>query len=322
MSSIKSFFTGRNRQVIFCIVCISVSGFTSLCRSENGEKAGETDDKWKFMAVISGALAFAHYDNWQAGGTDSINLNGKLTAGAEWKSAKSSWDNLLEAEYGMSKVEEEDSRKSVDKLKLETRYLYELRKNWAAYLRLTGKAPMTEGYLYYEEPVDAVFDDERRDLYGVERVKIADAFEPLTLNEGLGIEVIAFQEEESLELKFHAGAGMSQLFCMNYYQEEDDEETESVLEFSEVESYQDYGAESGFDFRKNFSEIAYMTSKMDGFYGIDNNFFQLSWENAISVSISDYFGITVTAEMAYDELIIEETQWKTGTLLTLSYKFL
>jgi hypothetical protein len=111
--------------------------------------------------------------NWKAGGVNSLGFNTFLNYRANYKQGRASWDNEFDLAYGFVNNAGQGKRKSIDRLFLDTKYGYELSKNWGLFSSLTFLSQFDKGYLYN--------DDGTRSL-------ISDAFAPAFITNAWGFE--------------------------------------------------------------------------------------------------------------------------------------
>lgn len=111
--------------------------------------------------------------NWKAGGVNSLGFNTLLNYRANYKQGRASWDNEIDLAYGFVNNAGQGQRKTIDRLFLDTKYGYELSKNWGLFTSLNFLSQFDEGYNYK--------DDGTKDL-------ISDAFAPAFITAALGVE--------------------------------------------------------------------------------------------------------------------------------------
>lgn len=115
--------------------------------------------------------------NWKAGGVNSFGFNTMLNFKANYKKDKNSWDNEIDAIYGMVNNAGQGYRKTVDRLFLDTKYGRSLNANWDFAASLNFLSQFAKGYSYAKDSV------------GVERATlISDSFAPAFLTSALGFE--------------------------------------------------------------------------------------------------------------------------------------
>ncbi|MCR9250744.1 MAG: DUF3078 domain-containing protein [bacterium] len=98
----------------------------------------------------AGTLTFSNVtlSNWAAGGENSVSLNGFLGLFANYKKARTTWDNSLNLGYGLLKQGEGDFVKSDDKINFATKYGYQLNNEtskWYFSALLDFKSQFAEG---------------------------------------------------------------------------------------------------------------------------------------------------------------------------------
>ena len=103
---------------------------------------------WHYRGAGTLSFTQASFNNWAAGGENSIALNGMLITGANYKSTEYIWENGLILAYGMQKQGDLGFRKTTDKLELSTKFGYHAIKNWY-YSFLAGfMTQFDKGYKY------------------------------------------------------------------------------------------------------------------------------------------------------------------------------
>lgn len=111
--------------------------------------------------------------NWKAGGVNSLGFNSLLNYKANYKQDRNSWDNEIDLAYGFVNNSGQGGRKTVDRIYLDTKYGYELSKNWGLFTSLNFLSQFAEGYNYK--------DDNTREL-------ISDTFAPAFITSAWGLE--------------------------------------------------------------------------------------------------------------------------------------
>lgn len=83
--------------------------------------------------------------NWSAGGFSSISGIGQFNAFANRKKGRFAWDNSVALAYGLLAQDGQDAVKTDDRLELNTKYGYELKKAWYLAMLAQFKTQFTEG---------------------------------------------------------------------------------------------------------------------------------------------------------------------------------
>jgi hypothetical protein len=129
---------------------------------------------WKKKLNVAVNLNQASFSsNWKAGGVNSLGFNTLFNYKANYKRDRASWDNEIDLAYGFVNNAGQGQRKTIDRLYLDTKYGYDLSKNWGLFSSLNFLSQFDKGYLYN--------DDNTRSL-------ISDAFAPAFVTFALGFE--------------------------------------------------------------------------------------------------------------------------------------
>lgn len=97
--------------------------------------------------------------NWKAGGINSLGFNSLFNYKASYKEGKRSWDNELDLAFGFVNNSGQGYRKTVDRLFLDTKYGYELSKNWSVFSSLNLLSQFSKGYNYKEDGAKDLISD-------------------------------------------------------------------------------------------------------------------------------------------------------------------
>jgi hypothetical protein len=109
----------------------------------------DTTQGWKLGGVASLNATQTNLTNWASGGQNSISINGAFNAHANFKKGKNTWDNTLDLGYGLMKQgEEEDFRKTDDRIDLSSKYGREMYKSLYYAALVSFKSQMDNGYNY------------------------------------------------------------------------------------------------------------------------------------------------------------------------------
>jgi hypothetical protein len=107
--------------------------------------ADTTGKIWKTGGNIQLNMSQVSLTNWSAGGFSSVSGIAQLNAFANRKKGRFAWDNSVALAYGLLAQDGQETVKTDDRLELNSKYGYELKKAW--YLSLLGqfKTQFTEG---------------------------------------------------------------------------------------------------------------------------------------------------------------------------------
>lgn len=125
---------------------------TALLLLTIGVAQAQNDTIWRNGGLFNLNFNQANFYQWAGGNNNSLALNGLISVFAKYKKDNWSWDNTGEFALGAIKQGEEgDLRKTDDKIDINTKLGYELKKKY--YLSLLGgfKTQFTEGFVFNED---------------------------------------------------------------------------------------------------------------------------------------------------------------------------
>ncbi len=89
--------------------------------------------------------------NWTGGGVNSIGLNALLNYKANYRKGIHSWDNEIDLAYGILKTDGTGSRKSIDRIYLDTKYVRRINDKWDLFASGNFLSQFAEGFNYAVE---------------------------------------------------------------------------------------------------------------------------------------------------------------------------
>jgi hypothetical protein len=103
-------------------------------------------DGWKKSGIININMTQVSLTNWAAGGFNTISGIAMFNGTANWKKGRKAWDNSLILAFGGQQIANADPQKTDDRIELNSKYGYELKKS----LYLAGvfqfRTQFTEGF--------------------------------------------------------------------------------------------------------------------------------------------------------------------------------
>lgn len=118
------------------------------------------DTSW--TSEFSAGLNFnqaAFSGNWKSGGINSIAFGSIIAGTANYEKDKITWDNELELLFGIVNNEGDGSRKSNDRIFLDSKVGYKLTDKWGAYFSLNFLSQFAKGYHYNEDRTKTLISD-------------------------------------------------------------------------------------------------------------------------------------------------------------------
>jgi len=97
--------------------------------------------------------------NWKAGGVSSVGFNSVLNYQANYKEGRRSWDSDLDLAFGFVNNSGQGYRKTLDRMFFDTKYGYDINKNWAIFSSLTFLSQFSKGYSYDDDNVSYLISD-------------------------------------------------------------------------------------------------------------------------------------------------------------------
>jgi hypothetical protein len=97
--------------------------------------------------------------NWKGGGVSSFGFNSLFNYKANYKKDRTSWDNDIDLAFGFVNTKGQGYRKTMDRIFLDTKYGYELNKNWGLFTSLNFLTQFSEGYKYNDDNTSDLISD-------------------------------------------------------------------------------------------------------------------------------------------------------------------
>ena len=111
------------------------------------------DSTWTSNGVFTLNVAQTSFTNWAAGGDNQINLNSILHYRLRYAKTNTSWENIIEAQYGTLIFTKFKTKKTNDKLNFTSKFGYDASKKWKYSYYLSLKTQFTKGYKYPNDSV-------------------------------------------------------------------------------------------------------------------------------------------------------------------------
>lgn len=137
-----------------CLSLLAFLAFTSIASAQADSLA------WK--RKINLALNFnqaSFSSNWKGGGINSVGFNGLFNYKANYKEGRRGWDNEMDLAFGFVNNSGQGYRKTIDRLFVDTKYGYDLNKNWAIFSSLNFLSQFYKGYNYADDDTKVLISD-------------------------------------------------------------------------------------------------------------------------------------------------------------------
>jgi len=265
------------------------------------QKKPEEEPKYGWQKEMVGGINLTQtsLSNWTQGGENSfawqLNFNFKFINHQE----KYNWANSGKFTYGSTKIGDQEFRKSLDEIKLESVLTYKLGKHINPYAACTAETQFASGYNYGTDP----------------KTQISSFMDPGYFRESLGV---GYQPNEIVKSRF--GIALKQTITSDYpIPYADDPDTVDKIEKTKNE----FGAESVTDISWKITKNSLFTSKLELFYAFkafDET--DINWDSVFTVMISKYINININFKLFYDKDISKKRQIKQAIAFGFTYSFL
>lgn len=288
---------------------------TNLQAQDETEKSDTTYWKKDFRGGISFNQA-SFSDNWTGGGVNSIGLNAFLNYKANYKRGVHTWDNEIDLAYGVLKNEGQSSRKSVDRLFLDTKYGRALNKKWDFYTSLSFLSQFAEGFNYdaIEDPVTG----ETSDLL------ISNLFAPAFITSSWG-----FEYHPVDYFKLRLGPFSPRITVVSDDDVAPTGEEDGVLTRYGVEDGDNIRTEwLAFQMTADFNKDIAKNLNLKWKYILYANYEELAFDQidhrldvALTAKVNNFVDVGLGAIMIYDADQIDEVQFSQSLTLGIVYTF-
>lgn len=112
------------------------------------QEKNDTVKYWKRSGTFSANFSQVSLTNWAAGGESSMSGVFLLNYLANYKKDSLSWDNYISLGYGFLKNNDEELRKSTDRIEFNSKVGYNTGGNWNYAGLVSFKSQFTDGYNY------------------------------------------------------------------------------------------------------------------------------------------------------------------------------
>lgn len=146
------------KKIILALLFISsVHTFAQLNQvNANVEKTNivnnDTIDGWKKGGTLTFLLNQSAFSNWIAGGVNTVAGNVGVNYDFNYKKQDWTWDNKIILGYGLSSIKDQETRKTDDRLELNSLLGKKAFGNWSYSFFGNFRTQFTDGYNYEKDP--------------------------------------------------------------------------------------------------------------------------------------------------------------------------
>jgi hypothetical protein len=281
------------------IALMLVLGASNACaQTTEAEKAVRTVaidslKGWKTGGLVGFSISQASFTNWAAGGQNTVAIGGILNLYAKYAGEHTSWDNMLDAGYGLLKQGKNASFiKTDDKIDFTSKYGRKASHKWYYAALVNFKTQMTAGYNY---PNDSV--------------KISDLLAPAYVLAAIGMDykpsdkLTAFIAPITSKNTLVNNTALANAGAFGVdpavYDANGNIISQGKKSRSEVGGYMRIVYQQTFFKDKSVS----VTSKLDLFSNYKHNpqNIDVSWETIIGLKVNRFITTTITTHLLYDD---------------------
>ena len=262
------------------------------------EKKEEPKYGWQNEVVTGLNLTQNSFDNWSQGGENSLawqfNFNAKFINDQK----KYNWSNTGKLQFGRTKVGDQDSRKSIDEIKLESVYTYKMSLYVNPYISASAQTQLMKGYKYTDTT----------------NFVVSNFFDPAYFIQSAGI---GFAPNETVKTRL--GAALKETVTRDYPVPYADDPDTPEIEKTKVEPGMESVTGVNVSLAKNilFTSNLQLFSNMKAFNEIDVN-----WDNLLVAKVNDYINVNFNVKLFYDRDISTKRQLMQSLALGLTYTLL
>jgi hypothetical protein len=255
---------------------------------------------WKRSLVSGLNVNQAHFDNWRAGGEDSLAWSTLLNGSLRYQTPQRNWSNSLKLAYGQSRIGAAEPIKSADSIHVDSSYTRILNQYVNPFVSVAWDTQFVTGYQYFSGTT-------------LTPVAVSKFMDPGYLSESLGL---GYAKGEAF--KFKLGAAAKQTFTDAYPGYADDPKTAEVERFKN-----EWGASAQAELKLSLGQDLLFESKLDLFSNlVASDQIDVKWANLLSAKVNSWLSTNLFVDLVYDKDVSTQRQLKQGLSLTFSYNLL
>jgi hypothetical protein len=285
--------TNGARTLVICAVLIASYLGTACCKEEEQQLG------WKNELLTYLNLNQASFDNWTQGGENTLGWQTGLNGLFANLGPRHEWVNMGKLAYGMQKIGDEESRKSVDEIRLESVYIRKAGYYVDPYVGLKAETQFAKGYEYSDSG----------------RTEISNFLDPGYFTESVGI-----SRGHREILRSRIGLAFKQTITDKFpVPYADDPDTPDKVE----ETRHEVGLEWVTNLDLPISENLRFTTMLDIFSDMKaTNRIDVRWDNLLAAKVAEYVTVALDLRLFYDRDISTKRQLKQSLALGLTYSLL
>ena len=277
-------------------IALLISSFSTYAQVTDGEKKlkpvrKDSTDGWKKGGLMNINFTQVSFTNWAAGGQNSISLAGFSSLFANYKQAKSTWDNTLVIQFGQVKQGEGPLIKSDDRIQLTSKYGRKATEDWYFAGLFDFQTQFTVGY---SEPNNS-------------ETRISDFMAPAYFVGAIGMD---YKPSNNFTVFIapvtakYTVVNDDELARDGAFGVQGDEFDENGIKTGSFENTRlEVGGYMRLNYKKQIMEnITYQTN-----LGVFSNYaknpqnIDVNWDNILNMKINKYISASITTSLIYDD---------------------
>ena len=281
--------------LLLLLLFISITAF-----SQKNQSTNDSIVKWKKSGKITLLINQSAFSNWQAGGDNNFAGNMNLNYDFNYHNGDWVWDNKILASYGMSYDKIDGTRKTDDRLELNTIVAKEIKNNWGTSFFTNFKTQFAKGYQYEED-----FTEQYPNLSN-EVFPTSGFFKPAYLSFGPGL---LWKKNDNLYVKSSPITAKftfltSEIFTYN--EETQSYDSSNVVKTFGVEPGESFFGEFGFNIRAYYKFDIMSNISIENILNLFSNYLNnpqnvdVDYTLNLVMKINDVFSTNLNFQTIYD----------------------
>lgn len=258
--------------------------------NSQNERILSRDSTWRSSGIFSLNIGQTSFTNWANGGENQININTILHYRLQYSKGKASWENNIEAKYGVLFFSDMSTKKTDDKLDYASKYGYKANEKWLYSYYLSYSSQFSPGYKY---PNDSTI--------------VSDFMAPGYFMAGAGMDFYPIKELSilinPLTYKLTIVNNLDLANDGNFGVQKAIYDVDSNLIAPSQRFRSEPGAFIKLHYQKEFENGFNISSKLELFASFVKNpeNIDVTWATFLSYKISQYFVATFSLDLLYDD---------------------
>lgn len=254
---------------------------------------------WNYSWVAGLNGSQASYSNWSQGGVNTISVLANSRFSTKYRDEQYGYGFLINTRYGRSRIEDQGTRKTDDKLSIRNRFLYDLSEtgNYSIFGNVNFRTQFDEGYEYGAGPDGG-------------DVLISGFMAPAYFTQSAGL---AYTPSDYFS--FEAGLAMKQTIVT-------DDDLQTLYGLDEGESLMnEAGLALGAGYEQSVANDILWSASVETFTNVSRAVSRtdVNFSSELTASVNDIINTSLRVDLAYDDDFSEELQVQQVLSLGISF---